>query len=417
MFLRNALTMMAVLPLSACFTIIDFGLDDGAGGAGVGGSGNGGAASSVGGSGAGGDGAGGQTCQADLETSAENCGACGHSCEGAACEAGVCQAQELRDMGFKASTIGVGHGRVAALNALAEQVCFVNADGSGSILCQSSADESWDGLGTAIAVDSAGRAYYSPQIADNESPIYRCDGLAGPTSCNTLPQTLVGNASQLNGLMIYGSSVLGVTPYGTVWQVPLEGNSSDATAKFEVLPGDNESYALAVGGGSLLVGQFGAGSAACVVVAEESVLTLGGQSSACTFDLTTLPVVTGVIRLTGVAAGPDGSWAARFTGDLPLASNRALTLTHRGGEPADKVHVLTSLATAAPAAALAGDETSMYFVGRPDASGNRVLRCPYDGEADSCLPISGGVTADAAIAIDDTHVYYAAGEKIFRAVR
>lgn len=53
-----------------------------------------------------------QACSGSIDTDAENCGACGHSCLGGACQAGVCAFVELASKQVALSGLAVGDGSV-----------------------------------------------------------------------------------------------------------------------------------------------------------------------------------------------------------------------------------------------------------------------------------------------------------------
>jgi hypothetical protein len=413
-----------VLSLTGCFTIIDFDLGGG-GGAGSGGDPTTGTATTAGGSPplGGSGGTGGQSCDANLESDEHNCGSCGHDCEGGECLASVCQAAELFVTGETLGVMGVGGGSLAVVNG-ANQVCSIDLEAGPpfELACQRSPDtKAWGSIafGTSVAVDADGAAYYSPQSADSTSPIYRCDGDPENVACFPVPQPLVGNAEQLNGLLIHGDSLVGVNPTGSVWQVPLDG-ISPPTREFTAVGGSDESYALAVGGGSLLVGQLGALTDPCVVVGEESYLDhdAGDATAPCSFQLSDVDGMSGEIRLSALAAGPKDVLAVRFNGDFNGLSGRTLTAVQRAGKSAADAKLFADLAVEGPSTSLVGDETAIYFFGEaPGLTTRHLYRCGYDGELSSCVAVSGNVAVDGAIAIDAKYVYFTAGDTIFRAVR
>jgi len=70
--------------------------------------------------------------------------------------------------------------------------------------------------------------------------------------------------------------------------------------------------------------------------------------------------------------------------------------------------------------ALAADANHLYFFGASASGGARLLRCPVASTtfaAQECQAVSGDLTEPGPIAVSANYVFYASGEKLYRAVK
>jgi hypothetical protein len=192
------LQAMGVLTLTACFTIIDFDLDDGAGGAGT--AGGPGVATSTGNAMGGQGGQGGQGGRGGAEPG------CEPGC--VSCVEDICQAEAVLSADTEIKILGAGGNNVAYIEAgPGAPITFVNAQTGGVVKTMNGEpNQPWDAVGS-ITLRPDGVAYYAPQAAQNDQPVQACDP-AG-TDCERA-FTAPGNAHHFNGLTFFDGYVFGV---------------------------------------------------------------------------------------------------------------------------------------------------------------------------------------------------------------
>jgi hypothetical protein len=315
------------------------------------------------------------------QTDSNNCGSCGHYCQGGTCSGGKCQPFTLATMQTVPWSIAAQAGIVywAERSANVQMLLSVPA-GGGTI---STLVSPLPGSPSSIALDSTHVYWGGSDTIMNV-------GLDGGT-----PQTLASGAGFAQCLAVDANNVYwttlgscpsdgGVCAPGSVFEVPLDGGTPFTLASGQLTPGS-----ITVDPTHVYWVDYGNGTSNGAVM---SVAIDGGGLVPLAQGLPTNYVLNGPEPdLNGIAVDSTGVYFTTWDG---VSQGAVLKVPLTGGTP-------TTLATGTFPYGLAVNSSGVYF---SDSKAGTILTAPLDGGV--TVTIASGQLVPFAVAMDSTNVYW-----------
>lgn len=388
-----------VLSLTACFTFIDFDLDDGGGGTGgVPGTGGAGAGGNLP---AGGDG--------PTGGNPPDCTGCATKCV-----EGLCQAEVIFTADASIALLAAGGNRVALIDDTTggNSVSFVNAN-TGTLTKQMNGapGEPWDFVGS-LMVTPQGVGYYSPQAANSDQPVQECDPVG--TDC-ALSFSVPGGASHLNGLTYADGFIFGIAAdSGNVWSAQATDPAAGVAFALYTQAGSavQAAHNVAIRGNRVLASSLGlpALGPPCLGIGEANLLLeqnigepLTCQQLAPQYRQINFPVI----------ASGGALFARVIAGEKPPYKGLTLKFSPDGTINNNFPHVAVTLPdiNSSPGG-IATDASHVYFFG--DLQGVRLVQCDIDGLSDSCKPASDSFAGLSLLTENEEFVFFSVGPVLYR---